>query len=145
MGHSYTSNRVHIVFSTKNRREQITSDSKLREYIEGIAHNLNFRVFAVGGTGNHVHVLAEVPSQMPLAKIVQALKTNTSRFLKESVPDFAWQEGFGAFSVSASGMDAVCEYIQHQPEHHTKHSFEDEFRSLLVRHGIRFEEKYVVG
>ncbi|HEU5452049.1 MAG TPA: IS200/IS605 family transposase, partial [Terriglobales bacterium] len=142
---SYTSNRVHIVFSTKDRREQITSDSKLREYIEDIANNLHVPLFEVGGTGNHVHILMEVPAFMTLAKVVQTIKANTSRFLKESVPDFAWQEGYGAFSVSASGIESVREYIKSQPEHHTKHTFEDEFRSLLVRHGIHFDEKYVFG
>lgn len=145
MAHSYTSNRVHIVFSTKDRREQITSDSKLREYIEGIANNLHVPLFEVGGTGNHVHILMEVPAFMTLTKVVQTVKADTSRFLKESVPDFAWQEGYGAFSVSASGIDGVREFIKSQPEHHTKHTFEDEFRSLLVRHGIRFDEKYVFG
>ena len=145
MGHSYTHNRVHIVFSTKDRRETITSDSKLREFIEGIAHNDKIIVHAVGGTANHVHILLDVPAYLPLAKVIQSIKANTSRMLKETVPDFAWQEGFAAFSVSGSASDSVAEYIRTQPEHHAKHTFEDEFKSLLVKHGIKFDERYVLG
>ena len=145
MGHSYTRNRVHIVFSTKDRRDVITSDSKLREIIEGIAHNDKLVVHAVGGTANHVHILLDVPAYLPLSKVIQSLKANTSRMLKETVPDFAWQEGFGAFSVSGSASDSVAEYIRTQPEHHAKHTFEDEFKSLLLKHGMQFDERYVLG
>lgn len=145
MADAYTRNRVHIVFSTKDRRDSITSDSKLREMIEGVAHDDKIAVHAVGGTANHVHVLLDVPAFLPLSKVVQSLKTNTARMLKETVPDFAWQEGFAAFSVSGSASDAVAEYIRTQPEHHARHSFEDEFKSLLVKHGIQFDERYVLG
>ncbi len=145
MPHSYIANRVHVVFSTKSRRDQILNCTKLWAYIEGIGRNHNSPTFAVGGTANHVHILLTVPATIPLSKLVQTVKANSSRWLRATVPDFAWQEGYGAFSVSASNVDTVAEYIRRQAEHHAKHSFEDEFRSLLIRHGLSYDEKYVFG
>jgi REP element-mobilizing transposase RayT len=147
MAHTYVSNRVQVVFSTKNRSNLIPDElqSKLWAYLAGIGRNHGVLVFCAGGTGNHVHLLIALPATMPLAKAVQVLKANSSKWLGEHGMDFAWQEAYGAFSVSASGMDATTAYIENQAEHHKKHSFEDEFRSLLIRYGIPFNEKYVFG
>jgi len=145
MSHSYICNRVHVVFSTKNRQDLIPENTKLWPYIEGIGKNHGTPVFAVGGTANHIHLLITVPATVPLAKAVQTIKAVSSKWLRESVPKFEWQQGYAAFSVSASNVTAVAEYIRRQPEHHAKHSFEDEFRSLLMRHGLGFDERYVFG
>ena len=102
-------------------------------------------VLCVGGTANHVHLLIGLPASMPLAKALQILKANSSRWIGEHGFDFAWQEGYGAFSVSASNVGAVKYYIEHQVEHHAKHSFESEFVSLLQKSGVAYDPKFVLG
>jgi putative transposase len=82
---------------------------------------------------------------MNLAKAMQVLKANSSRWLGEYGFDFAWQDGYGAFSVSGSNVKAVRHYIEHQPEHHAKHSFEDEFVSLLRKSGVQYDPEFVFG
>lgn len=143
MVRTYTRNRVHIVFSTKEHRDLILSESKMREVFETAGRKDRIEVLAVGGTANHIHVLVDIPGHLPVSRVVQNLKASTSHVMKETTPDFAWQEGFAAFSVSLSNSDAVAQYIHEQATHHAKHTFEDEYRSLLVRHGIAFDEKYV--
>jgi REP element-mobilizing transposase RayT len=114
-------------------------------YFVGIGKGHDFSVLCAGGTANHAHLLIVLPASMPLAKAVQVLKANSSRWLGEHGFDFAWQEGYGAFSVSASNRDAVRHYIEHQQEHHAKHSFEDEFVSLLRKSNVAFDPKFVYG
>ena len=148
MSHSYVSNRVHIVFSTRERRDLISNENQplLWAYVCGIGKNLHAQVLKVGGTGNHIHALIGLPATVALAATVQKIKGSSSKWMHENgVKDFEWQAGYGAFSVSASGLDAVVHYIEIQAEHHAKHTFEDEFRSLLIRHGVPFHEKYVFG
>jgi len=89
---------------------------------------------AVGGTQNRVHILLQLPPKLALAKAAQLLKANSSKWVGEQGIDFSWQEGYGAFSVSASNLDQVTQYIQNQDVHHRKTSFEDEFRALLRKH-----------
>jgi putative transposase len=142
MSHSYISNRVHLVFSTRDRKDRISDEirPKLWAYIAGMGKNIDAHTFAVGGTANHAHILLALPSTLTLASVVQKIKGSSSKWMNDSgEKSFEWQEGYGAFSVSASNIDAVIHYIEGQPEHHRKHSFEDEFRSLLIKHGIEFE------
>ena len=143
MAHTYSRNYVHVVFSTKERRNRIPAEMqpKLWAYLAGICKNREMRAVAAGGTENHVHVLLQVPPKISLAKAVLLLKANSSKWLGEQVRNFAWQEGYGAFSVSASNLDAVVRYIQNQPAHHRKASFEDEFRALLRRHDVDYDPK----
>lgn len=148
MGHSYICNRLHIVFSTHGRRDLISEPNQtlLWAYMSGIGTNLRAQVFKIGGTGNHVHALIGLPATLSIAALVQKLKGSSSKWMHENgVREFEWQEGYGAFSVSASGIDSVLHYIENQVEHHAKHSFEDEFRSLLMRHGVPFNERYMFG
>jgi putative transposase len=98
-------------------------------------------VIAAGGTANHVHMLIALPSDMTVAKAMQTFKANSSRWIGEHGRRFAWQEGCGAFSVSASLRDTVRNYIEHQAEHHRKRSFEEEFVALLSKCGIDFDPK----
>ena len=102
-------------------------------------------MICAGGTSNHAHLLIALPATMALAKAVQVLKANSSRWLGEHGLDFAWQEGYGAFSVSASSVAAVRRYIEHQTEHHAKYSFEDEFLSFLRKSGVPFDPQVVLG
>jgi putative transposase len=118
---------------------------RLSRYFIGIGKNHDIPVLSAGGTANHVHLLIALPATIALASAVQALKANSSRWIGEHGFDFAWQEGYAAFSVSASNVGVVKQYIAHQPEHHVKHSFEDEFVSLLRKSGVACDPKFVLG
>lgn len=141
MSHSLSRTIFHVVFSTKERRDYIPRESLeiTWAYLAGIARNHNWRVFTVGGTQNHVHILLELPPDIALSDAVGKLKSNSSRWLRESVRLFGWQSGYGVFSVSPSQVGRVVSYISHQEEHHAKYSFEEEFRSMLIAAGIDSE------
>lgn len=148
MSHSYVSNRVHVVFSTKERRKLITDDlqPKLWGYIVGIGRNHQLSIPAVGGTEDHLHILLELPGNTPLSKAVQLIKSNSSKWLNETQSNtFGWQEGYAAFSVSASNVEAVARYIDNQREHHRKQTFEEEFLELLRKHGVDYDPQFVFG
>jgi REP-associated tyrosine transposase len=127
MSHTYVSNLVHVVFSTKERRNLITPDkqAKLWAYLGGIARNNAFKA---------------------VAKAVQLLKGGSSKWMNENcVGRFAWQEGYGAFTVGISQRAHTVAYINSQAEHHRKRSFEEEFVVFLQKHGIEYDPKYVWG
>ncbi len=148
MSHTYTANLLHLVFSTKHRRDLIPPElqPRLWGYMAEIGRNRAIHILAVGGIANHAHVLLSLPAIMPLAKAAQALKGISSKWMNEiGRGDFAWQEGYAAFSVSRSQLSSVISYVNSQPEHHRKHSFESEFLSLLTKHGIEYDPKYVFG
>ncbi len=131
---------MHIVFSTKNRSNLIPQPLcvQLWKYMAGIGRNHCIPVLAAGGTTNHVHLMIALPSDVTVAKSVQVLKANSSRWISEHGTNFMWQEGYGAFSVSASNKEAVRNYIARQEEHHRKRSYEDEFLALLRKSGVEF-------
>lgn len=150
MSHTYASNRVHVVFSTKDRKKNLANDlqPKLWGYMKGIAKNHGFEVVKIGGTSDHVHALLVVPPAMPLAKAVQSIKGCSSKWLNDTGAagtNFAWQEGYGAFSVSASQTDGVVAYIENQPAHHGRRNYEEEFVELLRRYGISYDPAHVLG
>lgn len=147
MSHTYAQNTLHLVFSTKERRRLIkeTFSEKLHAYLCGICKNHGIFVCAIGGADDHVHMLVQIPPVLPLAKAVAAIKSNSSRWARESGYHVAWQEGYGAFSVSASMIPSVVQYIAKQAEHHRKMNFADEFRALLRKHDIEFGSRFVLG
>jgi REP-associated tyrosine transposase len=148
MSHSYSSNRIHLVFSTKNRERKIREDlqPKLWAYMAGIAGNHGFEAIKIGGVEDHAHALLVLPATMPLAKAIQSVKGCSSKWLNETaLKDFSWQEGYGAFSVSASQTGGVITYIENQKEHHAKRSYEEEFVSLLKRYGVAYDPQHVLG
>jgi putative transposase len=150
MSHTYSSNRVHVIFSTKNREKRISEKVQPRVwgYIAGIARNHGFEAVKVGGVEDHVHALLIVPPTMPLSKAVQLLKSTSSKHLNETRAagdNFAWQEGYGAFSVSASQTEGVVEYIANQPAHHAKRSYEEEFLEFLKKYEVEYDPVYVLG
>ena len=147
MSHAFSQNQIHLVFSTKDRRKTIAKElqPQLWAYLVGICKRHDMLALAAGGTENHVHVLLRLPPKLALAKAILLLKANSSKWMGEHVRSFSWQEGYGAFSVSTSNIDAVVRYIQNQPAHHRKISFEDEFRSLLRKHGVDYDPKFVFG
>jgi REP element-mobilizing transposase RayT len=99
----------------------------------------------IGGTHNHIHALIQVPPKISVVTLVRAMKVNSSKSINDAGHLFAWQQGYGCFSVSASSLEKVRSYIQRQEEHHRKHSFENEFKTLLEKHGIKFSEERVLG
>jgi putative transposase len=150
MSHSYSSNRIHIIFSTKERKRCLTDDflPQLWAYMAGIAHNQGFEAMIIGGVSDHVHALLVLPPSLPLAKAVQFLKGSSSKWINETNATkgtFAWQEGYGAFSVSSSQTADVVRYIQNQHAHHQKKSFEEEFVEFLKRYGLPYDPAHVLG
>lgn len=149
MGHTYTSTLMHCVFSTKDRRNLIPEEiqPKLWAYIGGIARQRGIKALAVGGTENHAHVLLSLPPVMPLAKAVQQIKGLSSKWLREHCGQtrFAWQEGYGAFSIGATQVNAATEYIHSQQDHHRKRDFQAEFILFLKKNRMEFDPRYVWG
>jgi putative transposase len=147
MAHSFTISAFHIVFSTKCRKPLIAPDiqSTLWKYIAGIARNHGMVVLGVGGTNNHAHILVSLPPDTSLASAVRTLKSNSSRWMRETNRGFAWQEGYGAFSVSVPQLERVKHYIANQLVHHQKKTFEDEFAGLLEAANIQFRPGDALG
>ena len=142
--HSFVSCLMHCVFSTKDRRRLITPDlqQRLYPYLGGIARENKMKALSIGGVEDHVHALVSIPSTLPIAKAVQLLKGNSAKWIHETFPNqrlFEWQEGYGAFSIGASGVEATMRYIQSQQENHKAHSFKDELIGFLEKHGIEYE------
>src|SRR5439155_24332051 len=111
----------------------------------GIARRMKVDMISIGGMEDHVHMLVTLPAELDVAKAINTIKVNSSRWMKSDVPSFAWQRGYGAFSVSASNVDAVKRYIANQEKHHTKRDFESEFIELLKKHRVEYDPKYVFG
>ena len=150
MPHSYVSCYMHYVFSTKERIKSINPDMRERlwAYMGGIAKENNTRAIIVGGTSNHVHILLELPSTMPIPKAIQLIKGESSKWVSDTFPtlkNFSWQEGYGAFSISVSGIQDTVSYIQNQEKHHQAKTFEEEYVAFLKKHCIDYDEKYVWG
>jgi putative transposase len=150
MAHTYTSLHHHVVFSTKGREPWLSSlvRQRLWPYLGGIARENKMTALGIGGVADHVHMLLTIPSSTALAKCIQLVKGGSSHWLKSEVPNvtaFAWQDGYGAFSVSASQLENVRAYIRNQEEHHRTTTFVDEYRALLRKHGVEFDERYWLG
>ena len=142
--HSFTHCLMHCVFSTKHREPRLSIEVRTRlwPYLGGIARQNDTKALAVGGVADHVHVLLSLPATLSTAKAMQLLKGNSSKWLHESFPplhDFAWQEGYGAFSIGVSGVEDTIRYIESQEEHHRARTFRDEFEGFLRKHGMPFD------
>ena len=140
---------LHIVFSTKDRRPFLRDSSHQEEMFRMLSHHvkeIGCVSASVGGYTDHVHLLVGLTRTITIAKLVETIKTETSKWAKKAITDgqnFAWQSGNGAFSVSHSMRDAVDRYIRNQAEHHGKVSFKEEYRQLCAKHGIEIDERYV--
>lgn len=150
MPHSDISCLMHCVFSTRQRQKIIDPDlqTRLWPFIGGIARANNLKALAIGSTEDHLHILLTLPAVIPVAKAVQLIKGGSSKWVHETFPahrDFAWQEGYGAFSVGISQVGTTIAYIQNQKEHHRKKTFEEEALTFLKRHGIEYDERHVLG
>jgi REP element-mobilizing transposase RayT len=143
---TYTQLRYHLVFSTKNRMPFITGELRgaLYDYMGGVLRGHGGTLLASGGMPDHVHLLAGWGTTVSVAEMLKLVKGSSSHWLNDrpdAPPGFAWQEGYGAFTVSASQVPAVKRYILNQEAHHRKVSFLEEFRTLLEKHGVDFDPK----
>jgi len=148
MANTYTSINIHCVFSTKNREPLIVGELKERlwAFMGGIARENGMTARAIGGVADHVHLLISMPTTLPIAKAVQLIKGGSSTWVHQNFPqarNFAWQEGYGAFSVSISHLPETIAYIANQKEHHRTKSFQEEYLAFLTKHGIEYDERYL--
>lgn len=140
---------LHIVFSTKDR-QPFLRDTHLRKllhaFVAGTMKQLDCIPVEIGGVEDHIHILCLLPRTKTVADVVKETKRVSTRWLQEqylTVKNFHWQSGYGVFSVSPSNVSAVINYIRNQEEHHSKVSFQDEYRAFLKKHAVDFDEKYV--
>ena len=147
MGQSLARLLVHSVFSTKERPPFLRSEeirTEIYAYIAGIVRNLQSPSIIIGGAEDHIHILSSLSKNVALSELIGRIKGSSSKRLKEKgIHGFAWQNGYGAFSVSEWQVAAVTAYIANQAEHHRQFSFQDEVRQLLKRHHTAFDERYV--
>lgn len=141
MGRSFINFNVHVIFHVKNNEYSIAEDdlSEVFRYMGGVIRSLDGYAFIVGGRPDHIHIFSSVPVSMSLSDFVGKIKSNTSRWIKtlnRQYRQFAWQEGYAAFSVSESAKDSVIQYIINQKLHHQKYSAKEEFIHFLEKHNI---------
>jgi REP element-mobilizing transposase RayT len=139
---------LHIIFSTKDRESWLDSDVRLRvhAYLATICRGLGADFVRVGGVADHVHIVTTLPRTMSQAELIEKIKKVSSKWIKTLATryrGFFWQRGYGAFSVSPSQLDDVLRYIETQQEHHRASTFQEEYRELLRKHGLDFDERYV--
>ncbi|MBI2743349.1 MAG: IS200/IS605 family transposase [Chlamydiales bacterium] len=150
MSHSYRIHFFHLIWSTRERRCWITSglQSSLYSYIGGIVKKQNGHLIEVGGMSDHIHLLVEVSNLDKFSHLIRDVKASSSLWIhKQShdLKDFAWQEGYGSFSVSFSGLEEVKKYIQNQKQHHSTMSFEEEYLKFLACHRVKYDDRFVLG
>ena len=136
------------MFSTKHRAPFIIPqfEDELHHYLGGICNALDCQTIKVGGYTDHVHILCMLSKKIALMKLVEQVKSNSSKWMKtkhESLANFYWQDGYGAFSVNPSEVETVIKYIANQHEHHEKKTFQDEYRAFLNKYNVPFDERYV--
>ena len=139
---------VHVVFSTKNREALLADDirDELHAYIGGIIENQKGTLLRAGSVADHIHLLLAHPRTCAPADLIQEIKTGSSKWLKTKSACYAgfhWQVGYGMFSISPAHRPALENYIDHQAEHHRTVTFQDEYRRLLSKYGIQYDERYV--
>jgi putative transposase len=136
---------VHIVFSTKNR-EPFIEDAireELHRCLGGVLRNLKSPSLCINSVQDHIHILATLSRTIAIADLIEEIKTSSSKWKKQHVPRFQWQSGYGAFSIGQSQESVVRKYIDGQKEHHQRVTFQDEYRRLLQKYEIAYDERYV--
>lgn len=148
MPQSLAKNYIHIIFSTKRREPVLFSPFKeeLFAYIGGICRRMDCFPINVGGYTDHVHILCLLFKKVALVKLVETIKSHSSKWIKvngEELQSFYWQEGYGAFSVSPSHLESLKAYIEKQEQHHQHKGFQEEYRTILDKYEMDYNEKYV--
>ena len=141
MGQSLVQNYIHIVFSTKHRQPliDVSIEKELHSYLGGVCNRLECQVLIVGGYIDHIHILCKLSKKIALMKLLEELKSHSSLWIKtkgEAYNNFYWQNGYGAFSVNPSHADRVIAYIKNQHIHHSKKSFQEEYRVILNKYQV---------
>ena len=147
MPSTHLSLHVHIIFSTKNREPFIANEwrDRLHAFLGGAVRTAHCVPEAIGGTSDHVHLLIGIRATHRLADVMRDIKQASSKWVHELIGlrSFGWQDGYGAFTVGASQIDQVKEYIRKQAEHHRKRTFQDEYVEFLKRYGIEYDDRYI--
>ena len=139
---------VHVIFSTKDRFPclGVSTRPRLHAYLATVARNAECEAYRVGGTGDHVHLALRLSRTTAVAGLVEVLKTSSSKWLKTQVPElcrFAWQRGYGAFSVGPGELESLVAYVNNQDEHHKVRTFQQEYLALLKAYGVRYDDRYL--
>jgi putative transposase len=139
---------LHLMFSTKNREPWLDSNvrPRMHAYLATICRDFGAELVHVGGVADHIHIVTTLPRTVSQAQLIEQTKKASSKWIKAldaCYRGFLWQRGYGAFSVSPSQLEAVLQYIDTQQEHHRTRTFQEEYRELLRRHGVDFDERYV--
>ena len=148
MGSSLVKIDVHLIFHIKKTSSRLQQNDfeRIWLYIGGIIRNLGGVVVQIGGVSDHIHILSSLPKNMSIADFVRTIKVDSTKWIKtidDNYQSFAWQNGYGAFSVSSSIIPKVMKYIKTQQEHHRSKTFEEEYRTILDAYGINYDERYV--
>ena len=147
MSRTFTNLLIHLIFSTKHREPMIVpeNESELHRYLGGLTRDLKGKAYGINGTVDHVHMLVSLPPVVSISDALRYLKANSSGWVHDKWPEkpFAWQLGYGAFSVSKSNVPEVLRYIARQKEHHRKVTFKEEFLEFLIKYGIEYDERYI--
>jgi REP-associated tyrosine transposase len=148
MAHTFSNLLTHVIFSTKDRESLITPDlkSNLLAYTGGIVREIGGKEIVANSMPDHLHMLLWLPPGVAIAEALRIVKTNSSRWAHQKPNghrDFAWQTGYGAFSVSQSNAASVMKYIREQEKHHRRLSFQQEFISFLKKNGVRYDQRYI--
>ncbi len=139
---------LHLVFSTKSREPWIEPSVRapLHAYLAGAVRALNAEAYRVGGVADHVHIACTLPRTLTVSRLLEEIKKSSSMWIKQQTPTchgFAWQAGYGAFSLGQSQLNALIAYIDGQEEHHRKRTFKEEYVAFLRRYGVDYDERYV--
>jgi putative transposase len=145
MSHTYSSLFIHLVWSTQDSIAFLEKphNKRMYDYIGGIIKAEKASMLAIGGMPDHIHILVGISPTLSIPNFVRAIKTSSSKFIRETHPDmwtFGWQDGYGVFAVSVSMLNVVKNYINKQEEHHAKGSFEEEFRAILAKHNLAYRD-----
>ena len=148
MSQSLANNYIHIVFSTKHRAPFIQApyEQELHGYLGGICNNMECNPIKIGGYTDHIHLLCMLSKKIALMKLLEEVKSHSSKWMKtkdESLKNFYWQDGYGAFSINSTEVDKVTKYINNQHEHHKEIIFQDEYRAMLKKYKVKYDERYV--
>lgn len=140
---------LHVIFSTKYRTPWLNDKplrAELHRYLGGVCHNHEAPAMIVGGVEDHVHLLCRFPRTLAVAVLLRELKRSSSLWVKEKdkgLADFHWQDGYGVFSIGPSHIEALTAYIAKQETHHAAESYQDEYRRLLAKYNVEYDERYV--
>jgi putative transposase len=150
MANTYTALFYHLIFSTKNRMKFIAPEIEQRiwEYMGGVARKHQMIALQVGGMEDHLHALVMAPPTLAPSNIAKFLKGHSSKWIHEEFPHlshFAWQDGYGGFTINKSNLPTVIHYIQNQREHHRAKTFQEEYLEFLQKHEIAYDERYIWG